>query len=877
VADITVYIIRTILEKLGFGQHARKRFFSVCVLLLATGFSAWARAAPDINDPLGFFTTVANKMLRSTFPFGVTNIPVYTNGVFVYTPAVQRLLQLSANLYDAANTNSFPVVFRPLFARDAAGDIYIIGYQQVTNVSGADDPQLAPPYDVTQLSAATTTPIADGNGPVNVYGVPWIIGAKKGLPGFNQFYLTNTVEVTRKLEFVRPGVGAPLSTYATNQMYVMSINTGLGISFWNAYNSVYLRPVTVCASDVVWETLTNGINTWAGFTNFIFPPTIIPSWPGSQWSGSPPFATPQAASFVTANWEFNFLPPSVYRFTSQVVPGPAFDPIGSATSSIWEITVPPLPQLPPFGLTITNYLQAFILDGNNVIDYVQLCAPSTQVNLNSVLADPNGGTGTFWQWSTNGYPASNPSSIPSYGVYDQFYVSGHPNSAPPSGGGWLNPAGFLPAPMLSGLGASGVPGAEAAFFDAFFSPSSVGAFQYNGQIYYNTNLIILAPYIPTRIIFSPYLLQVNDPLVHYLASDLNAQTGASAAWGNGSVWLNGVWSHVDNIEDSALPTAPIVPIGGRYQPWGQERLMAYLANVDTNAYNLAFKDPLVWWSDAWNFPTNLLPSLVGLGQVHRGTPWQTIYLKATNVLEETSSFGNEGLQNIGTNTWMQWTGDPDANDAALMAPVSDWRLAGLLMSVLNTNDATRLFSVNDPNIADWQNLLNGLTVYSNSTALALPGVTPTFDTYVMASNSPQASVIADGIIQTKSSQMFYSIGDILATPALTDGSPFLNLGNAGFGQQQMNYGINDTAYEAIPAQLLPLLRPDSIGSLAPTNGGWTLWFSGADGYDYVLQTSTDLMNWSAVSTNCPVQGGFNAPVSPPAGSPSQFYRSVLLP
>src|ERR1700733_7576379 len=114
--DITVYIIRTILEKLGFGQHARKRFFSVGGLLLATGFSAWGRVVPDINDPIGFFTTVADKMLRSTFAFGVTNIPVYTNGVFVYTPAVQRLLQLSANLYDAANTNSFPVVFRPLFA-----------------------------------------------------------------------------------------------------------------------------------------------------------------------------------------------------------------------------------------------------------------------------------------------------------------------------------------------------------------------------------------------------------------------------------------------------------------------------------------------------------------------------------------------------------------------------------------------------------------------------------------------------------------------------------------------------------------------------------------------------------------------------------------
>ncbi len=34
--------------------------------------------------------------------FSITNIPVYVNSNFVYTPAVNRLLQLAANLYDAS-------------------------------------------------------------------------------------------------------------------------------------------------------------------------------------------------------------------------------------------------------------------------------------------------------------------------------------------------------------------------------------------------------------------------------------------------------------------------------------------------------------------------------------------------------------------------------------------------------------------------------------------------------------------------------------------------------------------------------------------------------------------------------------------------------
>ena len=36
-----------------------------------------------------------------------------------------------------------------------------------------------------------------------VYGVPLVIGAKKGLPNFNKFGLQNNIQVTRKLQFRR--------------------------------------------------------------------------------------------------------------------------------------------------------------------------------------------------------------------------------------------------------------------------------------------------------------------------------------------------------------------------------------------------------------------------------------------------------------------------------------------------------------------------------------------------------------------------------------------------------------------------------------------------------------------------------------------------
>jgi hypothetical protein len=832
-------------------------FLGLVALLLA-GLNLAGRTPPDASDPLGFFSSIADKMLRSTFNFGVTNIPVCSNGVFVYSPAVQRILQLSANVFDASNTNFFPTVFRPVFwvtNESGCTNVYVNGYEDVSQYSSTNTltiglPPLDPPVDVTSPLLASNAQLTNYYG--NVYGVPWIIGAKKGLPNFYQFYMNEVVQITRKLEVTRRSTNLSSSdyrSYDTNQMYVMSITNNLGISFWNSYSNFYPNTLTVYASDWLSMTMTNGANTWVANANFVVPSIVINSWPGSQWGSNmlPPIYTPNinAGSFYYTNWSFAFLPESVYRFAAAT-----FVPISSHMA--WETNLAPceLPPLPPFELMTTNCLQAFILDGNNVIDYVQLSGPFDNTSVNQVLADPDYPDATLvrYQWSTNLYQL--PSSL-TYGVYNQIVVSENPGIAP--GNSWVRPAGmppYLPS----------TPSAESAFFNGFFVPN----FQFNGQIYTNSQPSVQVPYTPTRTVYNYIQWQANDPLVHYLASDLNYVNPGIIGW-----------KYSDDPNTEPLPVTSQNTPGPRFQPWGLNRQMAGLANVDTSAYNLAFKDPLVWCSDNWNFPTNLLSALGGLGQVHRGTPWQTVYLKAANILNECGIFGN-----LGTNTWMQWTGDTDPNDAALMAPANDWRLAGLLISLLNTNDATQLVSVNDPNIADWLNVLNGLTVYSNSVAYPFPSYTtaPQFDTYVMASNSPQTLVVANGIAQVRAiqpNQNFYFIGDILATPELTGNSPWLNTNSSSPILNQLQYGITDAAYEAIPTQLLQLLRPDSIGAMLPTNGGWSLQFSGSDSYAYALQTSTNLVNWDRVSTNYPVQGRFCA--SPLQNSSARFYRTVLLP
>jgi hypothetical protein len=118
-------------------------------------------------------------------------------------------------------------------------------------------------------------------------------------------------------------------------------------------------------------------------------------------------------------------------------------------------------------------------------------------------------------------------------------------------------------------------------------------------------------------------------------------------------------------------------------------------------------------------------------------------------------------------------------------------------------------------------------------------------------------------------QLFATPGNLLAVPQLTAESPYLNVDTA-----QIQFGISDFAYEAIPDQLLPLLRWDSIGSMSAANGQIVVQFTGYDNHAYVVQVSPNLINWTSISTNCPVNGVFTFTNNVTANA--QFYRTVLL-
>jgi hypothetical protein len=230
----------------------------------------------------------------------------------------------------------------------------------------------------------------------------------------------------------------------------------------------------------------------------------------------------------------------------------------------------------------------------------------------------------------------------------------------------------------------------------------------------------------------------------------------------------------------------------RYRPWGQVAQRSEL-NVD-----LARQDPMIRSSDDWNFPTNQYPGVGWLGRVHRGTPWQTVYMK---------SAVEPPLE------WMQWSGSHETR------PTNDWWMVDLFTTAPNENAVRGLLSVNQTNTAAWSAVLSGVAVLSNSLpnsavtlskGATIPAYTPMFiepaspQLLTIVSNLNASRPYPPGALDTNAIRSYPNMGTVLASPALTVNSPFLNVQNA----DQARYAIRDEAYERIPQQILSLLKAD---------------------------------------------------------------------
>lgn len=780
-------------------------------MLLAS--TAVANPQLDLTNPVGFFTNAAMAMFQQMdlHDFNgnlvtVTNIPIYEDparfggpNINYYTPAVHRILQLAANIYDATTNRfinggptNYPTVFRPMF-RSQDGVVYIAGYLEVTNTQDAFnyfvDPQ---PFSTVDNPVRTN---------INMYGVPWVIGAKKGFPNFNEFSMDNSLSVVRKLQFTNStGMGPATDPWITNQVYDLTITNSYGAEFWNSYTNMYGRPLRLVVTNEMSVVVSNQIANFISAQSRISGnDTTYASWPGwTEQISDNSFQVPLYASEVYTNGVYLNQSPFVVPLSP-----PQWD----------AITVPQL------YMALQFRFRCVLIDTsvNRVIDFVNLVDQQPPVYITGLLTQ--GSTDMIDlnlsdQWSTKQY---NGGAL--LGIINQIFAS---------------------------------EGVDGTIADWRGNPLIIKQQQEQFRIWLNnggTNNFE-APYSPRRIIDQRISLEANDPLVHYTVPDLTSTNGALVT--RNSVDLNPPQTPLNNLTNLNLA----------YQPWGGmgTPLHGTLNPNPTFDFNVQAKDPAVEQSDDWDFPSGQSLSFEWLGRVHRGTPWQTVFLKPSN---------------LSAALWRAWdndnifitNGDSVLVDAAFSLPTNDWHIASLWARWVNTNDLSTLLSINNPDTNAWAARLDGLIALTNSPSGELAPITIT-------SNSPEAGIIAQAIQTARantSTYGFQDVGDVLAAPELSVASPFINtnlLSTPSAG------GLTDEALEKIPTQLLPLLRVDSFGQIAPANGQLELSFSGYDGHTYAIQASSNLNDWVTISTNSPSDGNFGITNSTTSGQ--QFYRSVLL-
>jgi hypothetical protein len=723
---------------------------NVVVPHLVTNFVPWTINDPQVgNQRLNFFTNAVDRMLDQLY--GATlrdGIQVYpTNN---YDAAVHRVLQVAANILDATTNRVdlsegpfFPSVFRPLFRRTGT-NVVIGGFAEVTNdASGLSW------IDLQQTNILAAFPDENQHYHYLAHGVPLVIGAKKGWPNFNEFQLQTSVQVTRRMEAYKANRAAAPRLH---QSYEVGISNLFGIESWNSYTNDFPRALELRVTNLSQIVLRDAFRP-----------------PANQVLLNHTVTNIQNTNFAANAWRGE-----AFQVSSRV-----FEPLPN--SEYWPLQNPPFRQVdggiafdetsgfpvPDFKLDITNRVTVmmFAYDNNGVrrlVDFVNLDRMPAGMDISehlvgrtNIFADRGLDAGSFWITNRlNDAPLA-----ATYGITNQLFVS---TNDVLSRTDWRS----LTENPISGQ-------QKEKAIDDFRLFMGLPALFDTRRTQPPPGLRVQVPFSPTRILDQNLSWQANDPLVHYHIEDLYDEQ------------LTDIDNVIPRPPGARPPTSNIGRVNQRYRPWGGRP-----GSVgDQWAYNVGVKDPGVRRSDDWLFPTNQFPTIGYLGRVHRGTPWQTIYLKSA--VEPVES-------------WAKWAYRPESH------PTNDWAMLELFTTAVNDNAARGLLSVNQANRAAWTAVLAGVPVLTNTLDSVNVTTDPhgegAYDHLYIQPNSPQVEQIVQSINQTRAqhfNQSFRHLGHVLSAPALTVESPYLN----HQGDQPL-HGITDAMYEWIPQQILSLLKED---------------------------------------------------------------------
>jgi hypothetical protein len=580
-----------------------------------------------------------------------------------------------------------------------------------------------------------------------IYGIPLIIGARKGFPNLNEFSVQTYVQVERRLVFTNLSA----RTYVTNQQYVIGISNVYGLESWNSYTNRYPRRLEMRAG-IVANVQMQDENNYRFFTNYYVPVgsnILGNNWPGLQ------FKVPVQSAYVTLENAAFFNTPAQFR---NIMPNPGFD-LGPGYS------------IPHWTLTISNRLLYYVVDTDlvppRVVDFVSIDDFTNSIDVSQQLI--NGGTvnpfGTSPNdgdmWDTNRLRNSTLNTDPTMGVFYQIEASLGKRNV-----NWNNYSAQI---------ANKTFGIDIFRVRMGLTPLYAQA----GTISTNQPRLFQAPFSPMRKFYHYASWQVNDPLVHYVYRDYYS-----------SNYTQQVFPVVGGI----TPTNSNMGFtNDSYMPWGSRK--PGVGNLLNNvAFNRALKDPMVRGSDDWDFPSDEMPSIGWLGKIHRGTPWQSIYFKSDVVDSDLWESWAYDRRTHPTNDWrladMFFTA-PHPNALRGQLSVNQTNLAAWSavlsgVMVLSNNVADDQLTIsNEPPLVD-------ITVEPAS--WQLQALVDAINGGRTNRNQYQNAYLNSGV--------YTNISSLLAIPELTVRSPFLNTAT----DAQMLYGLNDAAYERIPQQILSLLK-----------------------------------------------------------------------
>ena len=809
--------------KARFGVPGSVLFFSNVVDRLLKAYTAEWLATDYDYFTNRFQVTQAFRLASET---NFTHIPVFVNGRMVYSPAVHRVLQLAANIWDAKTNQQdrfgpLPTVFRPYFT-NINGNVFISHFGEIQRTNELPSRL---PWDLTATTNLPVTFVADDL----IYGVPLVVGARSGLPNFDECAMESIFTITRKIELVKSAPGGQGQITQTNQFFTMNVSVASGAEFWNSYRSNYTRPVDILVNNRITLALTNDNNVRVVKTVLVSGSLQTNVWSG--WKG----ADHNDRSFmVSLRTNVSLFFPS----TQAYLPGSGrfVDP----DLSVYEVDSRLL--FPRWNLFVTNRVQAMILDSatKEIVDYVLLGDMNSSFDLaaeigqDGTAVDPTNPFKGLWVTNAIGNLLSGRS-----GIIQQILAS-RGNFGNLQSSDWIDEGSF-----------TGNRAAEIAKFKAFFTPNHLATYTENGVNYTGSNgtLRAYAPFIPSVTFTMPMSWQANDPLVHYIARDMFY------------------------AEESVPPNPPnrIKPAGNtnyavmkdigaknkRYKPWPSDP-----TTTEPDAFNLTMKDPLMTSSDEWQFQTNALPTIGWLGRIHRGTPWQTIYLKASDLGLQPQTYTTNlnssstwiGSYAIFANKWARWTGNADLREGFLTRPITDRVLFDEFTTAFDENSTRGQLSINQTGLAAWSAVLSGVVALTN-TSTSRPLFSPLvvqpagyYDALNPNTWPPMAKIVA-GINRTRANTnlfptgTFEHLGDILAVPELSVGanpaldgtvdivnqtfqgnlywtnvSPYLYLGEPVLNVSRkleaamseatptQKAGLNDAAVEWLPQQIMSLLR-----------------------------------------------------------------------